>query len=239
MERKGSSALAATVVEEHEAEEVTLPLSAEKVDKDLVDRSVKHIREVLAKTVTRGLDEVGKYLLKEFFNDDPDVFFAAGPNRHASLHRLIERSDSLELPVSRTFLINALRMAVLARELPDSATFNQLPPSHRVELLRVREPEKVERLATRAVARKLSVVKLRELVQKTEERTKSTRGRKPTPTALKVIEGCLRLLRDESSGKLLIGRGDIREMTDEQKERAAAAFKVLDKRVAELRRMFG
>lgn len=238
MERKGTLATA-TVVEEAEAEQLVVPASADKVDKDLVDRSVKHIREVLAKTVSRGLDEVGKYLLKEFFDDDPEVFFASGPNRHASLRRLIERSDSIELPVSRTFLLNALRVAVVTRGLPEAATFNRLPPSHRVELLRVREPEKVERLATRAVERKLSVVKLRELVQKTEERTKSTRGRKPTPNVLRAIEGCLRLLRDEGSGKLLFRRGDISGLTEEQQARAAAAFKTLDKRVAELRKMLG
>src|SRR5262245_27971098 len=137
MERKTS--LVTTVVDQPETEPVVLPVSAEKIDRELVERSVKHIREVLAKTVSRGLDEVGKYLLKAFFDDDTEVFFAAGPHRHASLRRLIERSDSIELPVSRTFLLNALRLAVVARALPDATTFNQLPPSHRVELLRVRE----------------------------------------------------------------------------------------------------
>jgi hypothetical protein len=35
---------------------VELPASAEKFDRELVDRSVSCIRDILAKTVTRGLD---------------------------------------------------------------------------------------------------------------------------------------------------------------------------------------
>jgi hypothetical protein len=44
-------------------------------------------------------------------------------------------------------------------------------------------------------------------------------------------------LRDEETGKLLFRRGDVTELTEEQQERASAAFKVLDKRVADLRRL--
>jgi hypothetical protein len=237
MERK--NALAKTVIE-HETE-ILLPASAGRVDKVLVDRAITHIREVLAKTVTRGLDEVGRYLLKEFFDDDPEVFFASGPNRHASLRKLIEQSESIDLPVNRTFLVNALRVAVVGKALPESATFNRLPPSHRVELLRVREPAALARLAGRAVDGKLSVLKLRALVQKAVVRQKESpgRGRTAKPAVLKVVDGCLRLLRDEETGKLLLTRSDVLKMTDEQQELAKATFKALDKRVSELRRILG
>jgi hypothetical protein len=222
-----------------EAAEIVTPASADKVDRALVDRSVSHIREVMAKTVTRGLDEIGQYLLKEFFDDDPAFFLASSPTKHASLRKLMDRCDSLELPVSKTFLVNALRMAVVAKELPNAASFNRLPPSHRVELLRVRAPEKREQLASRAVASKLSVLKLRTLVQKQEVRDKASpgRGRTPSPSVLKSIEGCLRLLRDEDSGKLLFRRSDVAQMTDEQHALAEAALKALEKRVADLRRI--
>jgi hypothetical protein len=220
---------------------LAIPASAHKLDRRLVDRSVVQIREIVGTTLARGLDEVGAFLLKAFFDDDPEVFFASGPNKHTSLLKLIERCDSIELPVSRTFLINALRVAVTSRALPRASTFNQLPPSHRVELLRVRKHETLERLATRAVEGKLSVQKLRTLVQKTEVRSKDApgRGRVAAPDVIKAIEGCLRLLRDEESGKLLFRRGDVTDLTEEQWERASAAFKVLDKRVADLRRILG
>jgi hypothetical protein len=220
---------------------IEIPESADKLDRELVDRSVAQIREIIAKTVSRGQDEVGRYLLKEFFDDDPAVYVASGPTKHASLTRLLERCESIELPVSKTFLVNALRLAVAAKELPRAATFNQLPPSHRVELLRVKAPEKLEKLAAKAVAGKLSVQKLRVLVQKSELRKLEApgSGRRATPTVLKAIDVCLRQLRAEDTGKLLFHRGDVSTLTDEQLARAQAAFKILEKRVAELGRILG
>jgi hypothetical protein len=84
-----------------------------------------------------------------------------------------------------------------------------------------------------------SVQKLRTLVQKTETRsTAAPRGRVAAADVIKAIEGCLRLLRDEETGKVLFRRADVTDLTEEQWERANAAFKILAKRVAALRRMF-
>src|SRR5437868_5969033 len=101
---------------------VALPRSAEKVDRELVERAVSHIRGELAKTVARGMDEVGRYLLQTFYDDDPELYFSASPNKHASLRLLIERCESMDFPVSRTFLANALRMAAVSKDLPRAAT---------------------------------------------------------------------------------------------------------------------
>ena len=222
-----------------EMEELVLPASAEKIDRELVDRSVKVVREIVAKTVARGQDEIGQYLLQEFFGDDPHVYAASGPAKHASLRKLLDRCESMELPVSRTFLLNALRIAAAAKQLPRQSTFVQLPPSHRVELLRVKAPEKREKLATRALESKLSVQKLRTMIDKAEQRDteRPGRGRLPAPAVLKAVEGCLRLLRDEETGKLLFKRGDAAQLTEEQRARAGAAFKVLEKRIADLARI--
>jgi len=45
--------------------------------------------------------------------------------------------------------------------------------------------------------------------------------------------------RDEATGKLLFRRSDVVEMTDEQRAKADATLKSLEKRVAELRRIMG
>jgi hypothetical protein len=220
---------------------IALPKSADKVDRDLVERSVAHIRDLLAKTVTRGMEEVGQYVLREYYDDDPELYLSASPTKHASLRLLIERCESMDLPMSRTFLANALRMAAVTKGLPREAAFHRLPPSHRVELLRVKAPENVERLAARAVDAKLSVQKLRALVQKEETRTSTgaTRGRRRTPEVLKAVEVCLRVLRDEETGRLLFRRSDLNQMTDEQLARGQTAVATLEKRVSELRRLMG
>jgi hypothetical protein len=225
----------------HAAELIVLPASAEKADKALVERAVAHVREVVATTIARGLDEIGTYLLRVFYDDEPALYYTASPNKHASLNLLVERCESLELPVSRTFLANALRMAAVTKQLPRAASFHRLPPSHRVELLRVRAPERLERLASKAVEGKLSVQKLRSLVQKEQDKSKdaSGRGRKRTPQVLRAIESCLRALDDQETGKLLVRRADVAEMTAIQKARADAALRSLEKRVVELRRLLG
>src|SRR5258708_34000084 len=125
------------------------------------------------------MDEVGRYLLQTFYANDPELYFSASPSKHASLRLLIERCESMDFPVSRTFLANALRIAAVSKDLPQAATFRRLPSSHRVELLRLKAPENVERLASRAISQKLSVQKLRTLIQKRVERNRpgSDRGR--------------------------------------------------------------
>ena len=221
------------------AEMVDLPASAEKADEALIDRAVAHIREVVARTVSRGLDDIGTYLLREFYDNDPELYFSRSTSKHASLNMLIERCESLELPVSRTFLGNALRLAAVTKQLPRASTFRQLPPSHRVELLRVREPEKLEQLASKVVEGGLSVQKVRMLVQEEHGKEASGSGRKRSPEILRAAEACLRVLRNEETGRLLFRRSDVAKMSDEQRAKVDAVVTSLEKRVAELRRILG
>jgi hypothetical protein len=55
---------------------------------------------------------------------------------------------------------------------------------------------------------------------------------------LRAIEACLRALRDEETGKFLVRRSDVDEMTEEQLARAQTALASLEKRVADLRRLW-
>jgi hypothetical protein len=47
----------------------------------------------------------------------------------------------------------------------------------------------------------------------------------------------LRALRDEETGKLLVRRSDVDDMTEEQLARAQTALASLEKRVVDLRRL--
>ena len=96
-----------------------------------------------------------------------------------------------------------------SRQLPDGSSFLQLPASHRVELLRLRSADRVEVVAATAVEKRLTVKKIRDVVRKEREKTKSSRGRKPTPSLLRALNGCVRALRDESTGRLAFKRDDI------------------------------
>ncbi len=218
--------------------DLVIPASAEHYDRDLVDQAAQEIQAILVRTVNRGVDEIGRCLLRTFFDDDPELYFSISPTKHVSLTKLAERCQSLGLPVRRTFLANALRLAAVAKKMPRSATFHRLPPGHRIELLRLREPERIEKLAARVETHSLNVERTRGLVLKEWERTKSTRGRKPVPPLIKALEAGARGLRDADTNRLAFSKADVHALTPEQEERARVAFRELEKRLAELRRLF-
>ena len=194
-------------------QEPALPASAVKQDEKLVDKAAKQIRDILARTVSQGLEEVGNYLLDTFYEGNPELYQSLKPGKHASLTLLVERCETLDFPVSRTFLANAIGVAVMTKHLPKSSSFLKLPPSHKQELLGVSTPEKAENLAAKVLEGKLTVQKLRDLVRK--ERGKSKRapqGRKPTPTVIRVLTACAKLLRDQATGHLVFRKADFGEL---------------------------
>lgn len=221
--------------------EQTMPASAEGEDEKLVHKAVDHVRTILDATLKRGLEEVGVYLLETFYGNDPALYFSVSQHKHASISLLLSYCGSMALPVSRTFIANALRIAATARLLPKGSSFHRLPPSHRVELVRFREPEQIEKLASRAVEKELSVEKLRELVHKEHERQVADgprRGRRPTPIILRMLSVCMKTLRNAETGRLAATKGDLKDLNDDQREQATKELEVLEKRVGELRALF-
>ena len=89
--------------EEEALEPATLPASATTADPALVDRVAEQVRDILLKTVSRGMDRVGQLLLRELFDDTPALYTSGSHAKHASLRLLLERCGTMDLPVRRTF----------------------------------------------------------------------------------------------------------------------------------------
>lgn len=219
--------------------EIELPASAAAEDAELVAGVVEEIRGILAKTVARGTDEVGRLLLREFFDDNPALYTSTSHTKHASLRLLLERCETMELPVRRTFLANSLQLAAYSRRLSEGSPFLQLPPSHRVELLRLGAVEKVENLAATAVEKNMTVQKIREVVRKEREKHKSTRGRKPTPEILRALALCIRAVRNEDTGRLMFRQDDVNQLTEVQRGELKKMLESLTQRLGELSELVG
>ncbi len=220
--------------------EPVLPASAAKQDTKLVDKAAKQIRDILARTVSQGLEDVGNFLLDTFYDGKPELYQSLKPSKHASLTLLEERCETLDLPVSRTFLANAIGVAVMARRLPRSASFLKLPPSHKTELLGVSTPEKAENLAAKVLEGKLTVVKLRELVRKERAKNKKNpQGRKPTPTVVRVLTSCAKLLNHRETGRLVFRKADFAELTPEHVEEVKELREMILKRMDEVQKHLG
>lgn len=104
-----------TAIVKRDDVDAEVPTSARTADAALVDGVVEDIRAILAKTVARGMEDVGRLLLKRFFDDNPALYSSSSHAKHASLRLLLERADSMDLPVKRTFLANSLQMAAFSR----------------------------------------------------------------------------------------------------------------------------
>ncbi|MGE0790072.1 MAG: hypothetical protein AB7S26_30645 [Sandaracinaceae bacterium] len=196
-------------------EVVVLPRGADAPDDDLVEDAVTKIRGILGHTLAKGMEDVGAYLLKTFYDDDPGLYASASPRKHASLRTLMERCGTKDLPVSTTFLSNAIRMAIVSRQLPKGAAFGQLPVSHRVELLRLPTTEQIEDAAQDIIDDDdVTVRSLRDTVTKMLGRGGSGRGRPRTPPVVRAVNQVAAALRKEESWHLAFQRADIDALDD-------------------------
>lgn len=214
-----------------------LPDSAIAADEELVAEAVVRIRQLLAKTVQRGLEEVGQFLLDQFYDGSTEAYMSTSAYKHVSLRLLMDRCGTVELPVTKSWLARSIRMAALTRQLPRTSRFLALPASHRVELMKVKSILRIEALAVRTFEEKLTVQRLRELVEDEVERGKSTRGRKPIPKVLRALRQCVKQVRDELTGKLVLHREDVDELDGRQAQAAREAADYLHKRMEELMKL--
>ena len=145
-------------------------LSSQVKDMAHINRVEDRVREVLEGKVARGIDEAGDILLDEFFDGKPAVY-RARDGKSPSLKELLKRCGSKGIFCKRTFLSNALRLAVARREIK-LAAYHQLSPSHRTEMLRMdttegsKEIPKLEALAAIAFEDDYTVLEVRAEVKK-------------------------------------------------------------------------
>jgi hypothetical protein len=206
------------------------------VDEKLVEKAVVYIRKTLAETLFKGATDVGDYVLKQFFGDDPEQVRSQNPHKNASFRSLSEKCGG-ELPIAKSWLYNAVSVAVMRRLLPaGDGAFKQLPPSHQAALLPLREPVKVEKIAERAVAKNLSVRALRDIVEKEVEKAPKEgerRGRPPTPVIVKTLNRSLKVFTLEG-GKRSFTKAMVEELDEDQKKDALKSAQALAASLAKL-----
>ncbi len=145
-------------------------LSSQSLDMAHINQVEERVSEILENKVTRAIDEVGDILLKEFFDDKPECY-RARDGKHPSLKQLLKRCGSKGIFCKRTFLANALLLAVARHEIK-SAAYHQLSPSHRTEMLRLdtsagsAQMAEFNALADRAYEEDFTVLTIRQEVKR-------------------------------------------------------------------------
>lgn len=146
-----------------------LPAKAEPPDETLTPQQAKALEDAVAFVNTRidrtatSLIEIGHYLLKHFFDNDPAKVSDRAPRKGVSLRKLAEHQD---INMSFAGLSNAVSLAVQEKLLGSVQTSEQLTASHRVLLLKVEDADAKKRYIAKVEKDKLSVRRFHELLEK-------------------------------------------------------------------------
>lgn len=206
------------------------------IDHKLVEEAASWIHKKLAETVERGAREIGEYVLDKFFKGDPEFASSKDSHKNASFRDLADKCGSPDVPVSKSWLHNAVGVAIMTRQIPQGATaFRQLGLSHQTALLPLRDPAKVEKIAKDAADNVWSVRHLRELVAKKRVRIpkEDSRGRPPMPVITKTLNRSLKLFAFEG-GKRSFTKADVDALGDDQKKDALESAQALIEKLKEL-----
>jgi hypothetical protein len=79
------------------------------VDDSFIDEAIEFINETAKKTLYVGYEEIGNYILKNFFNDDIELASSKNPRKQVSFNQLCKRK---ELAVHPSRLALMVRVAV-------------------------------------------------------------------------------------------------------------------------------
>ena len=199
------------------------------VDRKRVDEAVAWIGGKVATTLRRAAQDVGEYVLDTFFSGDADLAKSKNPRKNASFRALAEKCGTPDLPISKTWLNNAVGVAVMLRRLPEvSSAFKELPPSYQETLLPLRDPAKVEEVARQAATKDLSFRELRQVVaeERAREPKDDFRGRPPIPLVVKTLNRSLKLFA-LGSARRSFSRAKIGELDRRQRRYVKASAEEL------------
>ena len=203
----------------------------------LVDEACEHIASLLQKTLFKGMSEVGVYILKTFLADDEAEARSRNPIKSASYRQLLMRCDTLALPVSKSWLNNAVNLALLERSMgggETSAAWTQLSPTHKVRLLPIRDPKTVAQLADKAVKKKMSTRQLQGAVlEELAKKPKDGRGRPPINPIMKALKGATKIFV-LAGGKRSFSKADVGTLDNARVSEALKAANALKARLESL-----
>jgi len=139
-----------------------------KADEDLVEEAYKTIESIVVQHFTKTMEEVGEYLIKNFFDDDVERALSQNPTKKKSLGKLIAklRSEGEGSP-SRTWIYNSVKLVADKRYFEENHVkeYSKLKHSHKVYLTHVKDMETKKDLVIETVKKGYSVAQLKERIK--------------------------------------------------------------------------
>jgi hypothetical protein len=184
-------------------------LSSDVVDDELVTAAVRFINEKANETIYRGSEEIGQYLLHNFFNDEIELAASRRPNKPASYKALCE---SEELAVHPATLSVMVRVAAQERFfLANDMEADKLSYSHKAELVKLPDASAKIQLVNEIMEKSLSV---RDLAERIRE-VRASLPKKDRPLATnwtKEIDDPARMLEDRRRYEVLTDKEKLKKI---------------------------
>lgn len=153
---------------------LSVPIEAQ-ADDDLVEEAYSHLKNIFIEKYEKArLDAMllaGKYIIKTFYNDDYELALLKNKAPKAkSLLKLIEKlqKNSSNAP-SKSWIYNAVDLAVDEHNLIGFHTYGKLLISQKVKLLPIKDIEQKKKLITESVDKGLSTRELGKLIKSKDE----------------------------------------------------------------------
>jgi hypothetical protein len=191
-----------------------LPAPADKadaekgIDEKLVSETYEFLKGVVQRHFHRAMLEAGIYIIRRFF--DGDFERAKNPRNATKIHSLNELIRRLQgndgHGPSKTWVYNAVKLAVDERQFRGFSVYGKLGLSHKVYLTHVKNPDAKKQLIQEAVENGYTVAQTRSRiaeVQKTGHREKVSLSDLPVGEDLeKVGRDELLRLKQEALSKI-------------------------------------
>ncbi len=128
----------------------------------MADEAVEKINAIAHKSVERGMEEIGAYLLAEAFNNKLAAVRSKNPRKRVYFNTICEHPL---LHVDPRRLGEAVKAAALSQLLKErELDLSNLSFTHKVHLARIPDHEKMVELAIEANEKRYNVAELKEIV---------------------------------------------------------------------------
>ena len=147
-------------------------MTEEKADNDLVDKAFIFLKGIFVKHFEGAMLEAGRFLIQEFYGDSYDNARVGHRVRKESLNKLNERLQKEGHAPKKTWIYDAVKLAVDDHDLKDFSVYGKLGHSHKVLLTHVPEIRTKKKLASEVDKHGYTVARLRERIKEEKNENK-------------------------------------------------------------------
>jgi hypothetical protein len=186
------------------------------VDRTLINEAVKFINEKANETLYRGSEEIGAYLLKNFFANDIAVASSRKPHKSASYAALCRREDLSVHPATLSLMVRVAAQELFFKQKKFNSA--ELSYTHKAELVKLpNTPDKI-RLAQKALKSTFTTRLLSEEVKKTREKS-GTQAKVIVSVIEKYMTDPVRLFENSRRNDFLSNPDNLNKMRPETRQR--------------------